>query len=91
MADIIAEHKDFSGVWHVASQPINKFDLLTLIKKSYAVDIEIEPDETVVCDRSLDGRRFHGATGLAAPCWPEMIDHMHADATPYEELRKIHA
>jgi dTDP-4-dehydrorhamnose reductase len=75
----------------VAAEPISKFDLLTLVKQTYGLDIEIEADETFACDRSLDGSRFRAATGHVSPSWPEMIERMHQDSTPYSELRRIHA
>jgi dTDP-4-dehydrorhamnose reductase len=91
IGDIIADHTGLRGVWHVAAEPVNKFDLLTLVKEAYGLDIEIEPDETFVCDRSLDGSRFRSATGYAPPSWPEMIERMARDATPYEEMRRNYA
>lgn len=88
IAQVITEHPDLHGVWHVASKPISKFDLLELIRKAYGLNIRIEPDESVVCDRSLNGDRFRQATGLAAPTWPQMIEQMYRDPTPYSELRR---
>jgi len=87
LARVVAERPELSGVWHAAADPINKFELLSLIKETYGLRIEIEPDETFVCDRSLDGSRFQRETGIAAPTWPEMIRRMRDDATPYEEIR----
>jgi dTDP-4-dehydrorhamnose reductase len=74
---IINKEKELSGVWHIASEPINKYDLLTLIKKIYDLRIEIKPDETVVYNRSLDSSRFHEVTGFVAPSWTEMIERMY--------------
>lgn len=91
MGDIIADHPQLRGTWHVAADPINKFDLLSLVRQTYELDVEIEPDETFVCDRSLDGGRFRQATGFAPRPWPEMIKQMAQDTTPYEEIRRNHA
>ena len=88
IVDIIAGQRELHGVWHVAAQAISKFDLLTLIKQTYGLDVEIEADENFRCDRSLDGRRFVEATGFQAPDWPEMIAEMHADPTPYNSFRR---
>jgi dTDP-4-dehydrorhamnose reductase len=87
IADIITGHPQLSGVWQVAAEPTNKFDLLTLVREIYGLQIEIEPDESFACDRSLDGRRFQAETGFVPPSWPEMIERMHADPTPYDEFR----
>jgi dTDP-4-dehydrorhamnose reductase len=91
IADLIEQHAELSGVWHVAAEPINKFDLLTLIKQSYNLDIQIEADETFACDRSLNASRFREATGFRAPSWQNMIERMAEDPTPYEEIRRIDA
>ena len=91
IGDVIADRDELRGVWHVAADPISKFDLLTLVEEAYRLDIEIEPDETFVCDRSLDGERFRQETGFVPPSWPEMIERMARDATPYEEMRRNYA
>ena len=91
IAKIIIEHPDMQGVWHVASEPISKFDLLTQVKKAYAMNIQIEPDNEVVCDRSLNSDRFQHATGYIPPSWSDMIEEMYNDSTPYDELRRSYA
>lgn len=91
IAWIIAGHPNLHGIWHVASKPINKYDLLSLVKKVYGLSIQIELDEKVVCDRSLNTERFRQATGFTPPTWPDMIKQMYRDPTPYSELRRPHA
>lgn len=91
LLNVVAPHPELSGVWHVAAEPISKLDLLRLIQDVYDLDIAIEPDELVVCDRSLDGTRFKAATGFSAPSWRAMIEETAADPTPYEDLRRQHA
>jgi dTDP-4-dehydrorhamnose reductase len=88
---IIAQHRDMQGVWHVASDPISKFDLLSLIKRLYRLDVQIERDETVVYNRSLNAERFRRATGFVPPSWNEMIEQMYLDPTKYTELRRLYA
>ena len=88
IAEIIDQHPELNGIWHVAAERISKFDLLTLLKQSYGLATQIEPDDSFACDRSLNATRFREATGIKPPSWPEMIDEMHADPTPYEEIRK---
>lgn len=90
IAQVITDHPDMQGVWHVASDPISKFELLSLVKQVYGLDIQIEPDETVVCDRSLNADRFRQATGFVPPTWPNLIEQMYQDPTPYSELRRSH-
>ncbi len=91
IAGIITDHTALQGIYHVAAKPISKFDLLSLIKQTYGVDVEINPDETVMCDRSLNGKRFYEATGFIAPSWPEMILRLRDDPTPYHNFRRVRA
>lgn len=91
IAKIVIEHQDLQGIWHVASEPISKFDLLSLVKKAYGMNIQIEPDNEVVCDRSLNADRFKRATGYIPPSWSDMIEQMYNDSTPYDELRRSYA
>ena len=89
--DLITNNKNLHGVWHVAGDAINKLDLLRLVKQAFQVDVEIEPDQTFVCDRSLDDSKFRSVTGFKPAPWEEMIEQMARDQTPYEEIRRIHA
>jgi len=91
ITDVIIPRPDLHGVWHVASEPISKLDLLSLIKEVYGATTTVEPDDDVVCDRSLNGERFHHATGFVPPSWKTMIEEMYHDPTPYSELRRRHA
>lgn len=87
IGNVIEGHQTLKGLYHVAGEPINKFALLSLINEIYGLHAEIEADETFRCDRSLDATRFRAATGFVPPTWPEMIDEMRQDPTPYELLR----
>ncbi len=74
--DIVLPHENLAGIYHVASAPISKYDLLKLVAKIYGKSIEITPDDSVAIDRSLNADRFHKATGYIAPIWPEMVKQM---------------
>lgn len=88
IAKILSEHPDLSGLYHVSSEPINKFDLLTLVKGRLGLDIEIERFEDFSIDRSLDSTRFRAATGFKPLPWREMVDRMFSDPTPYDDWHK---
>jgi len=77
MRDVVIPRPDLSGIFHLASRPITKYELLRLIAKVYDKKIEIVPDERYVIDRSLDATRFERATGYAPPEWEEMIAMMY--------------
>ena len=42
IGDIIENHAQLQGTWHLAAEPINKFDLLSLVRQSYGLEVEIE-------------------------------------------------
>jgi dTDP-4-dehydrorhamnose reductase len=74
---VIPEPKLF-GVYHLAAEPISKFDLLKLVAEIYGKTIELIPVDQPVFDRSLNPARFRAATGYVAPEWPDLIRIMHA-------------
>lgn len=76
--DIVLKYPGLSGLYHVASEPINKFDLLKLIANIYKKDIQIIPDDSVVIDRSLNSQRLKNLIGHTIPSWPELIKQMHS-------------
>lgn len=74
---ILEKHEDLSGLWHVASEPVTKFDLLTMLAERLGrTDIDIVPDDGVVCDRSLSADRLRTAIGYHAPSWSSMLDEL---------------
>jgi len=79
VADRVIPNEGLTGLYHVSTAPISKYELLGLVMERYGKRIRIERDETFVCDRSLDSTRFRGATGYRPPPWPEMVSRMHAD------------
>jgi dTDP-4-dehydrorhamnose reductase len=74
--DYVIPHPELYGVYHVSAEPINKFDLLTLVAQTYGKTIDISVDDQLVIDRSLDSTRFRQATGFAPTPWPDLIRSM---------------
>jgi dTDP-4-dehydrorhamnose reductase len=85
---LLADHPGLEGLWHVSADPIDKNTLLTMLRDVYEVPVEIEPDASVVVDRSLDSSRFRSETGWAPPSWEEMLERLAADPTPYDQIRR---
>ncbi len=75
--DYVLPNPELHGLFHVSAAPIAKFDLLKLIAVQYQKNIQINPDDQVVIDRSLDSSTFTKATGYIAPDWPSLIAYMH--------------
>lgn len=89
--DIIADHPTLWGVYQVASERISKYELLMKIRDAMKLDIEIDPCDNPVCDRSLSAAKFATTTGYRIPGWDEMISELVADPTPYDDWREQHA
>lgn len=73
---LLIEYPDASGVYHVSSDPINKYELLLLFREKLGHDIEIVPDDSFCCDRSLVSTRFRGDFNYTPPSWPAMIEEL---------------
>jgi len=77
--DYVLPNPDLSGVYHVSSEPISKYDLLRGVAARYGKETEIEPDDDFVQDRSLDSTVFREKTGYQPPSWDDLIRGMHDD------------
>jgi dTDP-4-dehydrorhamnose reductase len=68
------------GLYHVSSAPINKHDLLLLIRDKLGLHTKIIADDYFECDRSLNSDRFRHDFTYAPPTWDSMITEL-ADKT----------
>lgn len=76
LTSVVFPRDDLTGLYHVASTPISKYDLLSVIAKVYDWTGKLVPFSDFECDRSLSADAFHCETGYIAPEWPEMITQM---------------
>ena len=83
----IIPYPELTGLYHVSSDPINKYDLLQIANQVFGRRIKILPDEDFFIDRSLDSTRFCQATGYQPPSWPEMIQEMAKDSQFYDQIK----
>lgn len=75
--EYILFNSNLVGLYHLSADPINKHDLLLMIKNIYNTNCNIKPDyKKIVIDRSLDSTRFRKATGFLPKSWPLMIKEM---------------
>lgn len=81
IAKIIHDHvipnTDLCGLYHVSADPINKFELLSLVADIYSKKITIRPQHDFVINRSLNSDRFRSATGFQPKPWSDLIQDMH--------------
>ncbi|MET8258883.1 SDR family oxidoreductase [Micromonospora sp. NPDC005553] len=75
---VILPQAGLTGLYHVAAEPISKYDLLRLIAEVYGWPGDILPDDEFTCDRSMNADALAQATGYRPPNWPDMIRAMHA-------------
>jgi dTDP-4-dehydrorhamnose reductase len=81
IAQVIEKWPQLEGLYHVAAEPISKFELLKLVRSVFRMDITIVPDDAFRCDRSLCAAKFKQATGWTARPWPEMIADLRKEDT----------
>jgi dTDP-4-dehydrorhamnose reductase len=81
----VLPNSGLTGVYHVSSAPISKFDLLGIVSKKYGKIVEIEPYEDFVQDRSLKSELFRTRTGYVPPNWAELVDAMYKDYDAHKE------
>lgn len=77
--EFVIPNPQIRGVYHLSVNPINKYDLLSLVAKKYKKEISIHPDECLTIDRSLNSDRFRLATGFSPKPWTELISDMYSD------------
>ncbi|MBV1952387.1 MAG: SDR family oxidoreductase [Cycloclasticus sp.] len=75
--ELVIPNKKLQGLYHVSVEPIDKYMLLNLLADVYGKKIEIQADEQVQIDRSLDSSKFRRETGYMPPSWPQLIEKMH--------------
>lgn len=76
--DFVIPRPDLHGLYHVAAEPISKYELLQLVNQAYGKGLQIVPDGLLKIDRSLNGSRFREGTGYVAPSWPQLVAEMRA-------------
>jgi dTDP-4-dehydrorhamnose reductase len=90
LSKIISNYPEIKGIWHLGSDPINKYDLLTLVRDKYQIDITIEPDYSFTIDRSINADKFRKNVDIYIPKWNEMIEDMYQDEKSYVNLRRYY-
>jgi dTDP-4-dehydrorhamnose reductase len=73
---ILGRLPHLAGLWQVSGEVINKYELLKIAQVAFDWNGEISPDDTLVCDRSLDSTKFRTTTGYRPPSWSEMMDEL---------------
>jgi len=84
--DYILKDEALTGLYHIATEPIDKLSLLELIANTYDKKIKIIADDSFVINRSLSAEKFSQATGYTPPSWDALIRELHDD---FEEICNV--
>ena len=84
--DFIIPDRRISGIYHLSSAPISKYDLLNMINDLYKINHKITKFEEIKIDRSLNSQELRVLTGYSPPEWDQMIREMKEWNKNYEKL-----
>ncbi len=79
LGNLIIPNESLNGLYHIASEPISKFDLLNLIKDYYNLKVSIRKEEEFFSDRSLNSSRFLEATKSKISGWNELVKRIYPE------------
>lgn len=77
ISNYVIPNKELSGLYHVSSEAISKYDLLNIIKDVYKKEIKINAFGDFVLDRSMNSDKFQKITGYIAPSWEKLVKDMY--------------
>ena len=77
--EVLIEESDLRGLYHVASEPIDKFTLLSMLNEALGLGHTLEPSAELRINRSLNDSRFRTATGTHRPAWSQLVPELAAD------------
>ena len=88
LANIVANYPELQGLYHISSDPINKYDLLNMIKEALSLEITIDEYTGIFVDRSLDSSKLRKILEYQPPTWGEMVQRLSGEVEQYEEWRR---
>lgn len=87
VAEFINNHvfpnPDLRGLYHLSVEPIDKYQLLSLIKERYNIAVDIIDYPDFVIDRSLDSSALRDLVDFKPPAWPELVEAMNNEYNSY--------
>lgn len=77
VAGLIREKSGLSGLWHLSSEPISKYDLLQMIaSRCPELRIEVIPFRGPKIDRSLDSTRLRQRMLVPEKKWDDVVEEL---------------
>ncbi len=83
--NFVLPNQKLTGLYHVASKPIDKFSLLRMINEIYKKDITINKDYSMIIDKSLDYSKFRDVTGYEPIEWEYALKELKSFQKKYYE------
>ena len=83
LRDFVIPNKSLAGLYHLAANPISKYELLKLIANEYGLTTHVVKDSTFKIDRSLNAEKFNSETGYTPPTWQALVRQMHKFGEAY--------
>lgn len=75
LAEFISKNMSLSGLYHVSSKPISKYELLKIFSDYFHHKIKINEDNTFILDRSLSSKKLCGEINFVQPEWKDLIKY----------------
>ena len=76
VSEFLLNRQCHEGLFHIASEPISKMDLLEMTAAKFRKKIRLVPDSSISIDRSLLADKFAKATGYLPRNWTVLMDEM---------------
>jgi dTDP-4-dehydrorhamnose reductase len=73
----IIPDSSLTGLYHLSSERISKFDLLNIISEIYEHNVNIIPDTSFCIDRSLNSEKLKLNSGYIITPWYDQINEMY--------------
>ena len=80
---IIEKYPKLSGIIQISTNKISKYNLLLLLDKYFDTNVELEVDNTIKSDKSLNADKYKQLTDFKAPSWEAMIKELAEDRDGY--------
>ena len=74
--DYAFEHPELHGLYHVSLAPIDKYTLLSKLATACDWDVDLEPFDEPLVNKTLNSERFQAGTGWVPPEWDAVIENL---------------
>ena len=81
---LLTTGSSIGGLVHVATNPLNKYQLITELNNRLGLGIDIKIDESVVINRSLRPSDQLKQLKIEIPSWDQMLDNFCKDQATYD-------